>query len=447
MKKITSIIATLLCAATIGTASVACAPRDLPEEGRDVLITVAVLNDSSEKETISKFINAFKASQSTIDVKAEYIDAAYYSPVLTDWAGNTLADVVWTAGDKHAPLSAAGVFEPLNSYFEKEPGLLDDIYPSLIETTKLNPEEDTMYFVPRDYNKLVIAYNKDMFDDAGLDYPENDWTWQDFMDTCKALRQAMDENRGNLDSSFYPLDGYLSWTPAAYTIIKGFGGEYMDKNGQSALVAADGSTTAVEAGLEQIYQLVSNYYAGSDIMGESGLFEAQQAAMRFMSRPAVSEIRGAQLQNFDFVAFPTMPVENVVGVGCSGYGLNAHSGHKAEAWEFLKFIISEEGQKAFCETGNGVPVLQSMRDDASWRDQPVAGLNQEAFVYDGTEDLFLNYYCYADPSLYSDLDTRFTQLIQGAEQWVPGEGYDGYTDFHTYIVEKNKDIEDLISRG
>lgn len=445
MKKLISFLLSAACLMTF-FAVAACRPEDKPEEGRDVLITVAVLNDASEKETISKFIAAFKAAQPTIDVKAQYIDAAYYSPVLTDWSSNTLADIVWTAGDKHAPLSDVGLFEPLNSYFEEEQALLEDIYPALIETTKLSPDSEEMYFVPRDYNKLVIAYNKDMFDAAGLDYPENDWTWQDFVDTCYALREAMDEGKGFLDSSFYPMDGYLSWTPVAYTIVRGFGGEYMDENGQSVLVQ-NGSTEAVEAGLWQIAELVENYCVASDVMGETGLFEAQQAAMRFMTRPAVSEIRAAQIQNYDFVAFPTMPVENVVGVGCSGYGINANSSHKDEAWEFLKFIISEEGQKAFCETGNGVPVLQSLKDDSSWRDQPNAGMNQEAFVYGGTEDLFLNYYCYADASLYSDIDTRYIQLVQGAEQWITGEGYDGYTTLHDFIVSKHEDIQDLISRG
>ncbi len=447
MKKLISMLMALLCCATMSATFAACAPEDLPEEGRDVLITVAVLNDASEKETISKFINAFKAAQSTIDVKAKYIDAAYYSPVLTDWTSGTLADIVWTAGDKHAPLSAAGVFEPLNDYFARSPELLEDLYPSLVQTTKLNPEDDTMYFVPRDYNKLAIAYNKDMFDDAGLAYPENDWTWQDFMDTCAALRQAMDEGKGSLDVSYYPMDGYLSWTPVAYSIIRGFGGEYMDENGQSALVQGENDTTAVEAGLQEIYKLVSNYYAGSDVMGESGLFEAGQAAMRFLSRPGVAEIRAAQIENYDFVAFPTMPVENVVGVGCSGYGINANSSHKEEAWEFLKFVISQEGQKAFCETGNGVPVLQSMRDDDSWRNEPKEGLNQEAFVYEGTGDLFLNYFCYADTELYTDLDTRYIQLVQGAEQWDPQDGYDGYTSFHDYVMDRHADIQDLISRG
>ena len=435
----------LLCAVTV-FAMTACAPQDEPEEGREVLITVDVLNDESEKQIISKFIAAFKEAQPRIDVRANYIDRSYYNPVLTSWAGNTLGDVVWTAGDKHAPLSASGVFEPLNSYVEQTPGVLDDVYPSLIDTAKLKPEDETIYFVPRDYNKLVIAYNKTMFDAAGVEYPQNGWTWQDFLDTCEALRKAMDDGVGGLDASYYPMDGELSWMPVAYTIVNGFGGSFMDDEGNPSLVQ-NGSTELAEAGLSQFAELIDKYYSGMDLMGETDLFESGYAAMRFMTRPAVGEITGARMENYDFVAFPQMPVNNEVGVGCSGYAINAHSEHKAEAWEFLKFIISEEGQAAFCETGNGVPVLQSMRDSDSWRTKPLEGLNQDAFVYEGTEDLFLNFYCYADPTLYNDLNTKYVQLVQGFQQWDSETGYDSYSDYHDYIVSVQEEIEDLIARG
>ncbi len=440
MKKIKYVaVAAVLAASAVGMLA-GCGPKDVPEAGREVLVTVAVLNNASEKQTISKFIKAFKEAQPRIDVKAKYIDSAYYSPVLTSWAGNTLADIVWTAGDKHAPLSEAGLFEPLNAYFEKTPGLLDDLYPSLVETTKLSPEKKEMYFVPRDYNKLTVVYNKDMFDAAGVAYPENGWTWNDMMETCKQLREKMDANVEGLSDSLYPMDGYLSWMPVAYTIVKGFGGEFMNEEGNSVLVN-NNSTEAAAAGLEQIKTMTEKYYAGIDVMGQQGLFQGGQAAMRFITRPAMVDF--TEIERYDFVSFPKMPVNNVVGVGCSGYGINSHSSKKDDAWEFLKFIISKEGQEAFCDTGNGVPVLKSMRNEGVWRQRPTEGLNQEAFVYEGTDDLFLNYYCHAPATVYSDLDTRFQQLIQGVERWSEM----GYDSLDQYIRDKHTDIQNIINKG
>ena len=75
------------------------------------------------------------------------------------------------------------------------------------------------------------------------------------------------------------------------------------------------------------------------------------------------------------------------------------------------------------------------------------GLKSGSVRIQRTEDLFLNYYCYADADLYSDLDTVYTQLIQGAEQWDAKEGYDGYTTLRAFILSKQAQIEDLINRG
>lgn len=88
-KKAITVVVALACSFVALFSVVGCTTQEQPEERRDVLITVAVLNNAGEKKAISEFINAFKASQSTIDVKAKYIDPIYYTPVLTDWAGDT----------------------------------------------------------------------------------------------------------------------------------------------------------------------------------------------------------------------------------------------------------------------------------------------------------------------------------------------------------------------
>jgi len=54
---------------------------------------------------------------------------------------------------------------------------------------------------------------------------------------------------------------------------------------------------------------------------------------------------------------------------------------------FLKFIVSYEGQEAFCSTGNGVPVRKDLIDDpyAKWRNVNLSALgndfDHDAFIY------------------------------------------------------------------
>ena len=42
-------------------------------------------------------------------------------------------------------------------------------------------------FLTKDYSPLAIYYNKDLFDKAGVPYPKDGWTWEDFQDTAVKL--------------------------------------------------------------------------------------------------------------------------------------------------------------------------------------------------------------------------------------------------------------------
>jgi multiple sugar transport system substrate-binding protein len=55
---------------------------------------------------------------------------------------------------------------------------LEDYWPGLLESAKF---EGSVYGFPRDIEVNVIYYNKDMFDAAGVAYPSDDWTWDDFL--------------------------------------------------------------------------------------------------------------------------------------------------------------------------------------------------------------------------------------------------------------------------
>ncbi len=52
----------------------------------------------------------------------------------------------------------------MQPYIDKEPGLFDDVYPVTLEAYKM---PDGYYGLPRDFQTIVLYYNKDMFDAAG----------------------------------------------------------------------------------------------------------------------------------------------------------------------------------------------------------------------------------------------------------------------------------------
>jgi len=50
-----------------------------------------------------------------------------------------------------------------------------------------------LWGIPAEIDLLVLYYNKDLFDQAGVAYPATGWSREDFFDTAAALRQALPE--------------------------------------------------------------------------------------------------------------------------------------------------------------------------------------------------------------------------------------------------------------
>ena len=51
--------------------------------------------------------------------------------------------------------------------------------------------EDKYYGVPYYSNCLAIMYNKDIFDEMGLEYPDSNWTWDDFKDMTAKTKMCI----------------------------------------------------------------------------------------------------------------------------------------------------------------------------------------------------------------------------------------------------------------
>ncbi len=68
-----------------------------------------------------------------------------------------------------------------------------------------------MYGLPSDAQSQIIAYNKKMFDDAGVAYPTDDWTWDDLVEMGKKITNA-DENKWGMQID-QPLDLHQGQLP------------------------------------------------------------------------------------------------------------------------------------------------------------------------------------------------------------------------------------------
>ena len=86
-------------------------------------------------------------------------------------------DIYWANG-----VINTGAIDPVGSLLPE--GYSQDFIETIRDAYLV---EDELYGLPKDFNNLVIQYNKDIFDEAGVNYPDEDDTWETFQEKLATI--------------------------------------------------------------------------------------------------------------------------------------------------------------------------------------------------------------------------------------------------------------------
>ena len=414
LKKILVLVIVL---ATAMTVFIGCGDESVEsgEAGDKVKIVVSVNGtDPSEGELMRKWKVAYEAQNPSVSIVIKNFTGDYTQTMLTYvQSAKQMPDIMWTTGEKHAPWSEAGVFVDLKSVDKNLD--VSDFYKEIVSATHKNSQDNGVYFMPRDYNKCVLFINKVMFKAAGFTDDEindlkNGWDYEKFMQTCERLKVAMQNNVNpslGLRENSVPVDARMDFNASYCSFVKHFGGEFIE--GGKINFISDKNLSAYG----KIYNLISKGYMADSARKSSATFNTLSAAMKIDVRPALPGMPTSANYDIDFLPLPL----DRVGVGCSGYAITSIAKTRVSesslnvdkktneyyAYDFLKFIVSEAGQKVGAETGSIIPVRKSMAKDSSWTSYKNANLNHSAFISAPEKDFSLN--------IFQDFDADDASII------------------------------------
>ncbi len=98
-------------------------------------------------------------------------------------------DIMFSAIEGFAETANRGLLRDLGPIIDADPtakAVLDELDPNLLDGMRTRSTGQLNFF-PTEWNNIVVYYNKDMFDKAGVAYPADDWSWADFRETAKKL--------------------------------------------------------------------------------------------------------------------------------------------------------------------------------------------------------------------------------------------------------------------
>ena len=331
MKKMLSLaLALMLALALVG----ACA------EGKQVLTVVTW--DATTTPYLLAQEAAFEAKYPEIDL--QYIDVAsqdYAIKVGTMLSGGDTSDVVMIKEARDIiNWQAAGYAAPLSDYIAA-----DAFDVSGYVGTEVNYAVDgVQYALPFRSDFWVLFYNKDLFDAAGVAYPTNDMTWDQYAELAKTMTGdgvygTHSHTWLSAVANWAVCDGVNTLADREYSDLAYFYNLYQDLEDAGACMAY---SELKAAGLHY-----------------SAAFANGNVAMMPMGYWYVSTLIGYNKEgtcNFNW-GITAVPHAEGVDAGSSfgnltGVMLNEKSAQKDLAWKYISWLCSEEGALTTASTGS-----------------------------------------------------------------------------------------------
>jgi multiple sugar transport system substrate-binding protein len=153
------------------------APMALAE---DVTLTFAFW-DANQEPGMKAIAEAYMAKNPGVKIEVQVTPwSEYWTKLEAAAQGGALPDVFWMHSNQVMKYAAAGMLLDLTDLnYDYKP------YPSGI--TALYNYEGKQLAIPKDYDTIALAYNKEIFDAAGVAYPNDTWTWDTLRETAKKL--------------------------------------------------------------------------------------------------------------------------------------------------------------------------------------------------------------------------------------------------------------------
>lgn len=271
----------------------------------------------------------------------------YVTKVFAQFNSGQAADVYGTAIETFQSFSSRGLFLPLDEFVASHPGF-SDFAPSLF---KQSTYKGSIHYIPIGWNNIMINYNRDLFDKAGVSYPKDGkWSWEEFREAAKKL--TVKDGAGNIIQFGYEVPNQNFFVQP-----------WFFSNGTGALnedwTASNMLDPKVSQSLQFLYDLIHvdkvSPIPGKDAMDNQ--FYSGQVAMVSRGHWIVQNARRNKV-NMD-VAIPPARLSDTTVIGFGGYAVARTSKQADLAKALILELTSEETQKEEGEKGGGVPGRRS----------------------------------------------------------------------------------------
>ncbi|HOA55651.1 MAG: extracellular solute-binding protein [Acetivibrionales bacterium] len=164
--------------------------------------------DSNQAVGFEKMAAEFMQANRDIKIEIQLNGWSDYWTALDAAAtAGTLPDTFWMHSNNFYRYASNEMMMTLDSFIDSSDKIDLNNYPEGLVT--LYNFNNKQYCVPKDFDTIGLWYNKTMFDEAGLDYPDETWTWDDLYEAAKILTKP-DKSQYGFLAAMHNQEGFYN---------------------------------------------------------------------------------------------------------------------------------------------------------------------------------------------------------------------------------------------
>ncbi len=185
MKKIPRIAAIVLAVTLLLTSLAGCSAAD----GKTHL--TFQIWDVAQRDSMQAICDAYTAQNPDVVIEVQVTSwNEYWTKLEAAAESNTMPDIFWMHTNQILYYSDFGMLADMTDlYDDVDPNFYNEHF-SEISRNNASGSNGRLYGVPKDKDNIILVYNKEMFDAAGVAYPDDDWTWDDLTDASAKIYET-----------------------------------------------------------------------------------------------------------------------------------------------------------------------------------------------------------------------------------------------------------------
>ena len=345
----------------------------LPDETQKQTITLGWFSNSYEIDIIKQIIHRFEQHNPYIRVNLEILPNDQYVYNLLQAFKHGIGPDVFIVSDYHyrqlMEMNRLNLIEP---YL---PAFIDPTKDSYPQVFRMFSSDNQTHVTPFVFSPVMICYNKQMFEKAGVLENIQLKNWGDLLEVSRKTTTELNEDNLVNEYGFCFSSSTNRW-PVFLLQNKG---SFIASDGFKPVMNSKENIDALEFCVDLMYkyQVSPIFSHGSNDLAEN-LFMREGAAMILTTYYFMNEFRDHKIQ-WDVIPPPKNKDIATLLLG-GALGVHVESPLKEAAHALIDFMVSEEAQTLIKENGCTIPMLRTIAEDNSFLQSNIHPENYNAFI-------------------------------------------------------------------